>query len=228
MSKSVGNVVDPFELVRDFGVDQVRYFVMREVAIRQGRQLHTRIDHQPHQRRPRQRSRQPSAALAVDDRQELRRQGAGARPLHAEDQALLAAADAMCRQAREAMRTHAVNRYLDAVWAVVADANRYFAAEEPWAKRKTDLARMGTILYVDGRDRAPGRNPRAAGHAGRRASTCSTCSRSPTKARLSRRWAQVRVWRPASPSPPQPASSRAMSIPRGAACRSAKTKKRQG
>ncbi len=41
-------------------------------------------------------------------------------------------------------------RYLDAVWAVVADANRYFAAEEPWAKRKTDLERMGTILYVAG------------------------------------------------------------------------------
>ena len=34
------------------------------------------------------------------------------------------------------------------MWAVVADANRYFAGEEPWAKRKTDLKRMETILYV--------------------------------------------------------------------------------
>ena len=34
------------------------------------------------------------------------------------------------------------------MWAVVADANRYFAGEEPWAKGKTDPARMGTILYV--------------------------------------------------------------------------------
>ena len=31
---------------------------------------------------------------------------------------------------------------------VVADANRYFAGEEPWAKRKTDPKRMETILYV--------------------------------------------------------------------------------
>jgi methionyl-tRNA synthetase len=30
----------------------------------------------------------------------------------------------------------------------VAEANRYFAAEEPWIKRKTDPARMATILYV--------------------------------------------------------------------------------
>jgi methionyl-tRNA synthetase len=37
---------------------------------------------------------------------------------------------------------------LNTVWAVVADANRYFAAEEPWAKAKTDPKRQGTILYV--------------------------------------------------------------------------------
>jgi methionyl-tRNA synthetase len=37
---------------------------------------------------------------------------------------------------------------LNAVWQVVADANRYFAAQEPWALRKTDPARMATVLYV--------------------------------------------------------------------------------
>ena len=35
-----------------------------------------------------------------------------------------------------------------AVWAVVADANRYFAGEAPWALAKTDPARQGTVLYV--------------------------------------------------------------------------------
>jgi methionyl-tRNA synthetase len=65
-----------------------------------------------------------------------------------EDNALLAAADDMADKAREAMGVQAINRYLETVWTVVADANRYFAAEEPWAKRKTDPARMATILYV--------------------------------------------------------------------------------
>ena len=46
------------------------------------------------------------------------------------------------------MDRQAVTKYLDAVWAVVADANRYFAGEEPWAKKKTDFKRMETILYV--------------------------------------------------------------------------------
>ena len=46
------------------------------------------------------------------------------------------------------MDRQAITKYLDAVWAVVADANRYFAGEEPWAKKKTDPKRMETILYV--------------------------------------------------------------------------------
>ena len=37
---------------------------------------------------------------------------------------------------------------LAAVWQVVSDANRYFAAQEPWALRKSDFARMQTVLYV--------------------------------------------------------------------------------
>jgi methionyl-tRNA synthetase len=66
----------------------------------------------------------------------------------ATDKVLLAATDALYAKTREAMDKQAVTKYLDAVWAVVGDANRYFAAEEPWAKKKTDPKRMETILYV--------------------------------------------------------------------------------
>jgi methionyl-tRNA synthetase len=64
------------------------------------------------------------------------------------DKTILAATDALYGETRAAMDKQAVTRYLDAVWAVIADANRYFAAEEPWAKKKTDPKRMETILYV--------------------------------------------------------------------------------
>ena len=50
----------------------------------------------------------------------------------AADQAILAAADAMIGKAREAMATQQLHQVLNAVWAVVADANRYFAGEAPW------------------------------------------------------------------------------------------------
>src|SRR5262249_13843160 len=68
-------------------------------------------------------------------------------PLTDADKTLLAAADALYVQARENMDRQAIKHYLDAVWAVVADANRYFAGEAPWAKRRSDPDRMATILY---------------------------------------------------------------------------------
>ena len=64
------------------------------------------------------------------------------------DQAILSSADALIGKAREAMATQQLHQVLNAVWAVVADANRYFAGEAPWALAKTDPQRQGTVLYV--------------------------------------------------------------------------------
>jgi len=54
----------------------------------------------------------------------------------------------MLGKAREAMKTQQLHQVLNAVWAVVADANRYFAGEAPWALAKTDPVKQGTVLYV--------------------------------------------------------------------------------
>jgi methionyl-tRNA synthetase len=71
-------------------------------------------------------------------------------PLSPSDQAILATADAMLEVAREAMKTQQLHQVLNAIWAAVADANRYFAGEAPWALAKSDSARQGTVLYVTG------------------------------------------------------------------------------
>jgi methionyl-tRNA synthetase len=46
------------------------------------------------------------------------------------------------------MKTQQLHQVLNAAWTVVADANRYFAGEAPWALAKTDPVRQGTVLYV--------------------------------------------------------------------------------
>ena len=50
--------------------------------------------------------------------------------------------------ARTAMASQQIHQWLNAVWSVVAEANRYFAGEAPWALAKTDPARQHTVLYV--------------------------------------------------------------------------------
>ena len=64
------------------------------------------------------------------------------------DQAMLKDAYELHARARSAMKDFALHTMLADIWRVVADANRYFASEEPWAKRKTDQARFETILAV--------------------------------------------------------------------------------
>jgi methionyl-tRNA synthetase len=57
-------------------------------------------------------------------------------------------ADGMIAKAREEMKTQQLHQVLSIVWAVVAEANRYFTSEAPWALAKTDPGRQGTVLYV--------------------------------------------------------------------------------
>lgn len=148
MSKSVGNVVDPFDLVAAYGRDQIRYFFLREVMFGQDgnyspEAIANRINADLANNLGNLAQRSLSMIFKNCDGK-IPEPGA----FTPEDQSLLAATDAIYATARCEMDRQAITRYLDAVWAVIADANRYFAAEEPWAKKKSDPQRMNTILYV--------------------------------------------------------------------------------
>jgi methionyl-tRNA synthetase len=148
MSKSVGNVVDPFALADAYGVDPLRYFFMREVPFGQdGNYSHEAIVSRINADLANDLGNLAQRSLSM-----IGKQLAGVMPapgtFSANDRTILAAADAMIGKARDAMKTHQLHQVLNAVWAVVADANRYFAGEAPWALAKTDPARQGTVLYV--------------------------------------------------------------------------------
>jgi methionyl-tRNA synthetase len=64
------------------------------------------------------------------------------------DKTILAQADSMLEASRTAMASQHIHQWLNTVWAVVAEANRYFAGEAPWALAKTDPDRQKTVLYV--------------------------------------------------------------------------------
>ncbi|MDA9180456.1 class I tRNA ligase family protein, partial [Emcibacteraceae bacterium] len=64
------------------------------------------------------------------------------------DNAILSALDGLLPKVRDHMDVQAFNKALETIWKVVSDANGYFAGEEPWALKKTDPERMGTVLYT--------------------------------------------------------------------------------
>ena len=65
-----------------------------------------------------------------------------------DDATILAQFDGLKEKADKAMQGHEVHNYLAAVMDAVSEANRYFASEEPWALKKENPERMGTVLYV--------------------------------------------------------------------------------
>lgn len=148
MSKSVGNVIDPFALVDHYGLDQVRYFFLREVPFGQdGNYSHDAIVNRINADLANDLGNLAQRSLSM-----IAKNCEGSLPQPGtftdEDEAILAQADAMLPVVREAMSRQAIHQALSVVWACVAEANRYFASQEPWALKKSDPARMGTVLYV--------------------------------------------------------------------------------
>jgi methionyl-tRNA synthetase len=148
MSKSVGNVVDPFNLADQYGVDQVRYFFLREVPFGQD----GNYNHEAIVARINADLANDLGNLAQRSLSMIAKQLGGVLPepgaFSDNDKAILAQADGMLALARTAMATQQIHQALNAVWAVVAEANRYFAGEAPWALAKTDPQRQRTVLYV--------------------------------------------------------------------------------
>ena len=148
MSKSLGNVVSPADLVEKYGVDQLRYFFLREVPFGQdGNYSHEAIVSRINADLANDLGNLAQRSLSM-----IAKNCAGIVPacggLTEEDKAILAAADGLLAEVRQHHESYAISRALDAIWRVVADANRYFASQEPWALKKSDPARMASVLYV--------------------------------------------------------------------------------
>jgi len=148
ISKSLGNVINPYDLVETYGLDQVRYFLLREVPFGNDGDFSHRSMIQ-----------RMNSELANDYGNLVQRvlsmiakncNGAVPEPgpLSAEDDELLNAVGALLPRLRSVMDTQLFHEALEAIWVVVRAANGYVDRQAPWALRKTDEARMRTVLYV--------------------------------------------------------------------------------
>ncbi len=148
MSKSVGNVIDPFALVEHYGLDAVRYFLLREVPFGQDGSY----SHEAIVARSNADLANGIGNLAQRSLSMIAKNCDGVVPergalAHA-DEAILAAASEALIVARDAMGEQAIHQALAAIFSTVAAGDRYFAGEAPWALRRTDPARMATVLHT--------------------------------------------------------------------------------
>ncbi len=148
MSKSLGNVVKPADLIDTYGLDQTRYFLMREIPFGNDGDFSKRAMAQ----RINVDLANGYGNLCQRVFSMIQKYHDGQLPapdaLSDEDHALLNAAKGMLEAVRAELDVQAFNKALDAIWRVVDEANRYVQEMAPWSLSKTDRVRLGTVLYT--------------------------------------------------------------------------------
>ncbi|OYV31748.1 MAG: hypothetical protein B7Z81_13540 [Acidocella sp. 20-61-6] len=149
MSKSTGNFIDVRPLVDEFGLDPVRFFLLREVPFGNDgdfsrRALIARINAE---------LANGIGNLAQRTLSFIAKNAGGVVPprgtLQEADLVLLAAAADLPEKVRGALTKLAFHEALEEVFKVIRAADAYIDHQAPWALRKTgDVTRMNSVLYV--------------------------------------------------------------------------------
>ncbi len=148
ISKSLGNVIDPFELIDTYSLDATRFFMLREVPFGNDGDF--------------------SRASFVNRCNADLANGFGnfaqrslsmvhkncdgvvpvSGPLTDDDTKFLSGIENALDGVRGHMDCQAFHKALDAIWTHVSAADSYISVAEPWKLKKTDPDRMATVLYV--------------------------------------------------------------------------------
>lgn len=148
MSKSKGNVVDPLVLIDEFGVDPIRYFLMREVSFGQDGNFNRKALIE-----------RTNADLANDlgnllnrTLSMLERYFDGVVPNPGEnneiDRTLIAFANELGSNVDALLKDLKLNEALIKIWQLVGRANKYVDERAPWnLAKEEDKSELGTVMY---------------------------------------------------------------------------------
>ncbi len=145
MSKSLGNVVNPFDVVEEFGADPVRFYCLREISWGQdgdwGREKFVNRNNSE--------LANNFGNLAQRSLSMIAKNFGGLlpplQPGSGEDSKIVAETIASIERMTAAMATEQLHEATAELISALSTANLYFADQAPWGK-KDDLARMGAIL----------------------------------------------------------------------------------
>nr|WP_294849995.1 methionine--tRNA ligase [uncultured Sphingomonas sp.] len=145
MSKSLGNVVDPMALAERFGVDQLRYFLLREIHFGQdGSYSEEAIVNRVNAELANSFGNLAQRSLSM-----IFKNLDGTIPAAGEEDAdrkLLSEVDAACEELDNEFDKFSFSTGMEAWMRAVFACNAYIDEQAPWALKKTDPARMTAVL----------------------------------------------------------------------------------
>ncbi|WND02255.1 methionine--tRNA ligase [Temperatibacter marinus] len=148
ISKSLGNVIDPFELIDSYSLDAVRYFLLHEVPFGNDGDF----SRQSFVNRSNAALANGIGNFAQRSLSMVHKNCDGKVPQPGEftdeDKAFLEGLDSVLAEMTEHMDNQAFHKAFDALWKQVTAADGYISTQEPWKLKKADPQRMETVLYI--------------------------------------------------------------------------------
>lgn len=149
ISKSLGNVIDPVDLVEKYGVDQTRFFLMSEVTFGgDGDFSDEKLVQKVNTNLANELGNLCQRTLSMVFKNCGKAVPAEIGEYTEEDKALLKKAKDLKEEASEHIANQRINKYAESCISLVWEANKYIDEMAPWALKKTDPERMATVLYV--------------------------------------------------------------------------------
>jgi methionyl-tRNA synthetase len=148
MSKSVGNVIDPIKLVSQYGLDPVRYFLLREVPFgNDGDFSFQSLEARLNSDLANGYGNLVQRVLSI-----IAKDFSGIVPKSntflEEDRFLFTTVDKTIAKVRLAVERLMFHEALELIWGIIREANIYIDRQAPWSLRKSDFERMGSVVYV--------------------------------------------------------------------------------
>ncbi len=149
ISKSLGNIIDPIDLIEKYGLDQTRFFLIREVPFgRDGdfsnRSMISRINSDLANDLGNLCQRTLSFVYKNLDKDSF----SFPKNLKTIDKEILEKTDCLLEKVRKKIDNQELHNALNVIWNLIAEANRYIDKEAPWLLKKTDPERMQDVLII--------------------------------------------------------------------------------
>ena len=149
ISKSLGNVINPIALIEEYGLDQIRYFMMREVPFgRDGDFSKTALINRINSDLANDLGNLSQRVLSIIFKNLDGKIPSIPEDLQKEDHFLLNKLKELPNNVRVLINEQSFHEALRIIWHVIAEANRYVDKQAPWSLKKTDFDRMSEVLGV--------------------------------------------------------------------------------
>ena len=148
MSKSIGNILDPIEIIDKYGIVQLRYYLMKEVSL--GNDGNISLENLKNCINNDLANNYGNLCQRVFSFIEKNCSNKIPKPaqLTVDDNKLLNKLKNNMPELIKLINNQDLNSYLKTIVQYSFDANKYFNDSEPWALKKTNVSRMNTILYT--------------------------------------------------------------------------------